>query len=567
MFFTTASKGFAKSVAVLCCGTLIAAAELSWAEEVGISGESSFPVVRVDLQAGTFLDPLPFDQAFLIVGQVPVPTESVEVRLSEYLEAPVTLNEQQLRRFESKMRQYLVTDTDEVTAGGTDAERVRLKANTLLLEQVQSEGTQQPLGRIWRLVTPWSWGDRSRGRMQAVVAPGTMFDLSQDAGLATTSELFGSIVREARSAQVVAFSSSRIPRPAVRWHRIDQVAGRTQGKSTSEAASLVNWNQLERIRAMRGSPDEDLFSDSGRGQQTAGKKAGWRTFRMLIQPLEAQRYYHFDFVLERKLIDNELEAFVADARRQADGFLADGLLQAGSGSLSNADGEQLRALLMESLQRVADSDALKQVRPVFDRDVSYASVHQEMSRLADDWRRAAEEEGGDEPLKIRLKNLVRQQSLVLETSMGASTVDNDYVSGDVGVLYAPRIGARSAYMGANFYLRPVNKSVPLRLKGGGLRRFAFTVGLTLNSIEDSRGIRNDLYYNSALMLGAGYRISQYWRISGGGLVFRERDPDSYPLTNKSRTALTPYVALSFDADIGHQLKGIGGLFDFLKGDR
>jgi hypothetical protein len=324
----------------------------------------------------------------------------------------------------------------------------------------------------------------------------------------------------------------------------------------------VNWNQLERIRAMRGAPDEEFFSDSGRSRQTAGEEAGWRTFRMLIPSLEAQRYYHFDFVLERKLIEGELEAFVADARRQADG-----LLQAGTGSLSHADGEQLRALLMESLQRVAGRNALKQAAPVFDSDVSSASVHQEMSRLADDWRQAAEDEGADEPLKIRLENLVRQQMLVLKTSMGASTVDNDYVSGDVGVLYAARIGARSAYIGTNFYLRPLNKNVPLRLKGGALRRFAITVGLTFNSLEDSRRIRSDLYYNSALMLGAGYRISQYWRIGGGGLVFRERDPDSYPLTNKRRTALTPYVALSFDADLGHQLKGIGGLFDFLKGDR
>ncbi len=111
------------------------------------------------------------------------------------------------------------------------------------------------------------------------------------------------------------------------------------------------------------------------------------------------------------------------------------------------------------------------------------------------------------------------------------------------------------------------KSVPLRQKGGVLRRLAFTVGLTLNSIEDSRGIRSDLYFNQALVLGAGFRISQNWRVGGGGLVFRERDPDSYPLTRKKRTALTPYVALAFDADIGQQLKGIGGLFDFLKGGK
>jgi hypothetical protein len=294
-----------------------------------------------------------------------------------------------------------------------------------------------------------------------------------------------------------------------------------------------------------------------------GKEAGWRPFRVLIQPLEAERYYRFDFLIERKLSEDELDAFVAGARRRMDEVLA----KAETRPLSSSDGQRLRAALTESLQGAVGRYRIAAPSAVFDRESSYSSVHAEMIRLAEDWRKAAEDEEAAKSLETELRHMARQQKLVRETSMGASTADNDYVSGDLGLLYAGRIGEAAAYIGANFYLRPVNKSVPLHQKGGIWRRLAFTVGLTLNSIEDQRGIRSDLYFTQALVLGAGYRLSQDWRVGGGGLVFRERDPESYPLTRKRRTTLTPYVALAFDADMGRQLKGIGGLFDFLKGGK
>ena len=529
------------------------------------SEESSFASVHVDLQAGTFLDPLPYDQPFLIVGRVPVSTEAVEIGVSEFLDAPVALSEQELQRFESKLLTYLVAaaarDSLETTARSLAARRLRQKANALLIEQVQDEGALRPLRQIWHYAAPWNWGDPARGsRLQAVVAPGTIFDVDEagkdaqelEARLAATSSLAGVIAREARSAQVVAFSSSRSSRPRVRWNRLGEVGSVPEGTSASGGES-GSWNRLERIRALTGTPDKDLFSDPDQVRQGRGEKAGWRPFRVLIQPLDAERYYRFDFLLERKLTEAELNAFVAGVRQRADGI--------------SPDGQLLRAALTESLQRVVDSDRFRAPSSVFDRESPYSTVEAEMIRLAEDWREAGEAEGATEPLDIKLKDMVRQQNLLLETSIGASTADNDYVSADIGVLYAARIGEPSAYIGANFYLRPVNKGVPLRQKGGALRRFAFTVGLTLNSIEDKRGIRSDLYFNQVLVLGAGFRISQYWRVGGGGLVFRERDPDSYPLTRKKRTALTPYVALAFDADIGPQLKGIGGLFDFLKGGR
>ena len=574
------SKGLVRLAVgvVLCCGTLLVAAESAGAAEADtFMGESSFAVVRVDLQAGTFLDPLPFDQAFLIVGRVPVSTEAVEIRISEFLEEPVVLREQELQRFESKLRTYLVAasarDSLETTASRLDTRGLRQKVNALLIEQVQTEGALRPLRQIWHYGTPWNWGnwgDLFRGRMQAVAAPGTIFDLGEterdtqelQARLATTPSLVGSIVGEARSARVVTFSPSRPLRPPMRWNRLGQAGGGPERKSASEAEPLGNWNRLERMRALTGTPDEDFFSGSGRAQPDGGEETGWRRFRVLSQPLEAERYYRFDFLLERKLAEVELDAFLAGARRRGDEVLE----RADRGSFLPSDGQRLRVALTESLRDAIDRNLFEMPGTVFDGESS-ARAHAEMVRLAENWRGAAEGGEAAELLETQLVDMVRQQNVMRQTSMGASTADNDYVSGDIGLLYAARIGEPAVYIGANFYLRPVNKGVPLRQKGGSLRRFAFTVGLTLNSIEDRRGIRSDLYFNQTLVLGAGYRISQYWRVGGGGLVFRERDPDSYPLTRKKRTALTPYVSLSFDADTGQQLKGIGGLFDFLKGGR
>jgi len=424
------------------------------------------------------------------------------------------------------------------------------------------------LQQLWHYAAPWNWenwGELFRDKVQVVVAPGTVFDLGEGVNTVsldadTAPSLAEYMVREARTAQVATLSPSRASRLPVRWNRLTQEGVRIAAEGGARAESAGKWNQLERIRAMTGSAEENPFSGTGRSLRGSGGEG--RSFRVLIEPLEAERYYRFDFALKRKLTQSEIDAFVAGAKWRAGGVLED----AGRGTLLSADGQRLRAVLNESLERVVDGEDLQGPGAVFDGNASYESVHAEMVRLAAAWSDGDDDEEVADIVEGRLAEMVSQQSLVRETGVEASTTDNDYVSADIGVLYAPTIGETAAYIGANFYLRPVNKSVPLRQRGG-LRRLAFTVGLTLNSIEDRRGIRSDLYFNQALVLGVGYRISEYWRLSGGGLVFRERDPDTYPLTSNKRTAMTPYIALTFDVDAGRHLKGIGGLFDFLKGGR
>ena len=449
MVFRSRYERFVKWAVAVGCVTLLTGAVPNGAQEPGTHMvQTGLASVRVDLQAGTFLDPLPFDQTFLIEGLVPVTTDAVEVRITELSEAPVSLSEEEL----------------------------------------------QP------------------------------------------------------------------SRPPVRWDRLGELAGGREKTSRLEAEPQ-NWNRLERIRALARTPDDEALSGSGWSQQGGGE-AGWRPFRVLVQPLEAERYCHFHFRVERRLTEAETDAFVAAARRWAEAMVAD----APRGSTGRLDSQRLRAALTEALSKAVDTNRFEVPGSAFDSDAARSGLRADLVRLAEDHAEDIDSEEAGESLVAALQELARQQRLVLETGFGAATADNDYVSADLGLLYAGRIGEPAAYVGANFYLRPVNKGVPLRQKGGPLRRFAFTVGLTLNSIEDNADVRSDLYFNHALVLGAGYRVSQYWRVGVGGLVFRERDPDSYPLTRKKRTAVTPYVAMSFDADIGQQLTGIGGLFDFLKDD-
>lgn len=141
------------------------------------------------------------------------------------------------------------------------------------------------------------------------------------------------------------------------------------------------------------------------------------------------------------------------------------------------------------------------------------------------------------------------------TSQVVSTNYNPYVSVDAGVLYAPVIGEATLYIATNIYTRPVNKDAPLSQVSSFRRRFAFTFGVTLNSIADSAHTRFDLFSSSTLVLGAGYRVTQSLRLGGGAIVLKEADPN--PLIDRQSAALTPYLSLSFDVDVA---KGMSKIF-------
>lgn len=139
------------------------------------------------------------------------------------------------------------------------------------------------------------------------------------------------------------------------------------------------------------------------------------------------------------------------------------------------------------------------------------------------------------------------------------TQQANYISADLGVAFAPELSEVVPALGVNLYLRPINKNVPLRLKGGFMRRFAFTFGVTSTGIADgggdppARGTREDLVDSHSLLLGAGFRLSGSTRLTTGAIVFYELDPN--PLKDDRSVSYSPFIALSFDWDVAKLFRG------------
>lgn len=162
-------------------------------------------------------------------------------------------------------------------------------------------------------------------------------------------------------------------------------------------------------------------------------------------------------------------------------------------------------------------------------------------------------------LAQKLAVQVLEEVTVAATTTGnGNTFQNYYISADLGFVYMPDISEAVPYVGTNIYFRPVNKNAPLSQRGGFWRRFAVTVGLTLDKIADDEMTRQDFSGNQSLVVGAGLRMTESIRLGFGALVFKKRDTS--PLVDDVTTGVTPYVSVSFDWNVAKTFKGIGSTF-------
>jgi hypothetical protein len=150
--------------------------------------------------------------------------------------------------------------------------------------------------------------------------------------------------------------------------------------------------------------------------------------------------------------------------------------------------------------------------------------------------------------------------LVQGTTLGSfKTQQKWYISADFGFALAPDASKTVPYAGTNVYTRPVNKDAPLSSRGGFRRRFAFTLGLTVASIDDADPqTRRDLFASNSLLLGAGYRVTDSMRLGGGALLFEAEDPN--PLIESWDLTTSYYVSLSFDWDVLGFFRDFGPIF-------
>lgn len=147
------------------------------------------------------------------------------------------------------------------------------------------------------------------------------------------------------------------------------------------------------------------------------------------------------------------------------------------------------------------------------------------------------------------------------TTGSFATQSRNYISADTGIACAPELSDCTTYAGTNIYFRPINKAAPLNQFGGFFqtldRRVSVTLGLTVQGIGDGK-TRVDLFNQQSLLLGLGARLTNSVRMTAGGLVFKELDPN--PLANDESLTTTYFLSLSFDIDVVPTLQGIGSLF-------
>ncbi len=145
---------------------------------------------------------------------------------------------------------------------------------------------------------------------------------------------------------------------------------------------------------------------------------------------------------------------------------------------------------------------------------------------------------------------------------------NWYLGVDLGFAWSPDIEDFFSYVGTNIYFRPVNKKAHLRwsdFRRGQLRselakRLSLTIGITINDLvtedEQFQGVPiNDdvgLIAKKPLVFTAGLRLSDFFRVSVGALVFKDKDPN--PLIDDSKLAWSPLVSLSIDWNLRGALR-------------
>jgi hypothetical protein len=167
-----------------------------------------------------------------------------------------------------------------------------------------------------------------------------------------------------------------------------------------------------------------------------------------------------------------------------------------------------------------------------------------------------------------LADKVRIEAAAVEVVDGSTTGNfatsqSNYISADAGLVFAPELNTGVSYAGVNFYFRPVNKNANLSQFGSFSRRFALTLGLTIQSLADGgSGVvqtRDDLFGNQSLILGGGLRVTNSLRLGSGAVVFKKRDPN--PLVGKYSLTTTYYFTLSFDLNVARAFQGgLGRLF-------
>jgi hypothetical protein len=165
---------------------------------------------------------------------------------------------------------------------------------------------------------------------------------------------------------------------------------------------------------------------------------------------------------------------------------------------------------------------------------------------------------------------LKAKAIALKEPVGVSRISAEasyserfpfWVTADMGVAVgffagqpdeAPGDRAVSLAFGLAFYFTAMDKSEPLRWSQWGgrdfWRRASVTAGFTLTQPRGVSEHRIDgVLGDRLLMTGAGLRVTDYLRLSGGALYYTQ--PDSSPLSDRKTVKVAPYAMASMDIDV------------------
>jgi hypothetical protein len=579
-WFLARSRGLALPGAFLLARLLFASCALAQDPCAPPTGDTGFAEVGVNLNAGTFNQVLPFDVPVRVCGTVPAGTSSVAVQyaVSKTVDLAIDQNCRVLAPSGARLQ------PGTPIPGRLDGTTFRVVLPPLEAERYYAfcfERRAQVPDAVAAQFKPKARDVLDRGFAQ--LSTGT---LSPQQSQQLRAELYQELL-EATSADVAIVKGTIFDTGT----DYDELRGKFR-----DQVQKILAPQRRRDRIVEGDPNQSLPSLNEQQRDFNEALNAVRDSPALASlAAQLEKNAQTDPTLQAMLAGKNLSAALALIRADDDqlALIAQGrepgeapvdLMspdQAGTMASRYDDSSAALGSLAGLIRKVVDSpppsslraglsaDDLAALRELIDpRQGPLARAGNlafTLSGLAQDLQTSLVERSA---ALDSLADKVRIEAAAVEVVDGSTTgnfatAQNNYISADAGLVFAPELDTGVSYLGMNFYFRPVNKNADLSQFGSFSRRFALTLGLTVQSLADGgSGVaqtRDNLFGNQSLILGGGLRVTNSLRLGTGAVVFKKRDPN--PLVGKYSLTTTYYFTLSFDLNVARAFQGgLGRLF-------
>jgi hypothetical protein len=541
------------------------------------SGDTGFAEVGVNLNAGTFNRVLPFDVPVRVCGTVPAGTTSVTVQYAASKSADLSMDANCRLLSPAGARLEPATPIPARLDGTTfrvilpplEAERYYsfcFQRRTMIPDDLAAKLKAQARAILDRGLAEVTSGDLSaqqslklrtelHHRLAAAASAddlalteGTVFDIQSgyDAmrGAGKLHELVTKVLNPQRREDRIVAGDPRQGLPSLSERQLDLKDALRAVRASPELAHLVD--QLEKSAQTDSTLQELLASrnfkaavallhadDDQLSLLAQGREAGDPAPDLLSPDQAAAMASHYDDT-SAALGD------LANLIRKVVAAAPTSTLRAG---MSAGDVAALHGLIDPASGPLAKAGNLAFTLSGLAQDLQTALVERSVALDA-------------------LAERVKAEATALEgvdgsTTGNFTTEQSNYISADAGLVFAPQLSKGVSYAGMNFYFRPVNKDADLSQFGSFSRRFAVTLGLTVQSVADGGGgtlqTRQDLFGNQSLILGGGLRVTNSFRLATGAVVFQKKARS--PLVSKYSLATTYYFSISFDLNVAKAFKG------------